>query len=77
MILVHIKSISFMFCFFKVLIIYSEIRILIHLQNFEYHIAFFLFPQEWLEKKNVYLHEMHRIKRIESENLRIQNEQVF
>ncbi|KAM5159522.1 microtubule-associated protein 9 [Callospermophilus lateralis] len=31
--------------------------------------------QEWLEKKNVYLHEMHRIKRIESENLRIQNEQ--
>ncbi|MEJ1277654.1 microtubule-associated protein 9 [Cricetulus griseus] len=32
--------------------------------------------QEWLEKKNVYLHEMHRIKRIESENLRIQNEQV-
>ncbi|XP_002745440.1 microtubule-associated protein 9 isoform X3 [Callithrix jacchus] len=30
--------------------------------------------QEWLEKKNVYLHEMHRIKRIESENLRIQNE---
>ncbi|XP_061239885.1 microtubule-associated protein 9 isoform X5 [Bos javanicus] len=31
--------------------------------------------QEWLEKKNIYLHEMHRIKRIESENLRIQNEQ--
>uniref|UniRef100_A0A673STE2 Microtubule associated protein 9 n=1 Tax=Suricata suricatta TaxID=37032 RepID=A0A673STE2_SURSU len=31
--------------------------------------------QDWLEKKNVYLHEMHRIKRIESENLRIQNEQ--
>uniref|UniRef100_A0A8D1RW17 Microtubule-associated protein 9 n=1 Tax=Sus scrofa TaxID=9823 RepID=A0A8D1RW17_PIG len=31
--------------------------------------------QEWLEKKNVYLHEMNRIKRIESENLRIQNEQ--
>ncbi|KAM9086380.1 microtubule-associated protein 9 isoform 5-T5 [Megaptera novaeangliae] len=31
--------------------------------------------QEWLEKKNVYLHEMHRIKRIKSENLRIQNEQ--
>lgn len=31
--------------------------------------------QEWLEKKNVYLHEKHRIKRIESENLRIQNEQ--
>ncbi|XP_069349490.1 microtubule-associated protein 9 [Eulemur rufifrons] len=31
--------------------------------------------QEWLEKKNVYLHELHRIKRIESENLRIQNEQ--
>ncbi|XP_053439367.1 microtubule-associated protein 9 isoform X2 [Nycticebus coucang] len=31
--------------------------------------------QEWLEKKNTYLHEMHRIKRIESENLRIQNEQ--
>ncbi|XP_049565042.1 microtubule-associated protein 9 isoform X5 [Orcinus orca] len=31
--------------------------------------------KEWLEKKNVYLHEMHRIKRIESENLRIQNEQ--
>lgn len=31
--------------------------------------------QEWLEKKNVYLHEMHRIKRIESENLRIQNAQ--
>ncbi|XP_049625572.1 microtubule-associated protein 9 isoform X2 [Suncus etruscus] len=31
--------------------------------------------QEWLEKKNVYLHERHRIKRIESENLRIQNEQ--
>lgn len=31
--------------------------------------------QEWLEKKNEYLHEMHRIKRIESENLRIQNEQ--
>ncbi|XP_012582368.1 PREDICTED: microtubule-associated protein 9 isoform X2 [Condylura cristata] len=31
--------------------------------------------QEWLEKKNVYLHEMHRIKRIESENLRIQTEQ--
>ncbi|XP_008579264.1 PREDICTED: microtubule-associated protein 9 [Galeopterus variegatus] len=31
--------------------------------------------QEWLEKKNAYLHEMHRIKRIESENLRIQNEQ--
>uniref|UniRef100_A0A2K6ESZ3 Microtubule associated protein 9 n=1 Tax=Propithecus coquereli TaxID=379532 RepID=A0A2K6ESZ3_PROCO len=30
---------------------------------------------EWLEKKNVYLHELHRIKRIESENLRIQNEQ--
>lgn len=45
--------------------------------NFEYHMAFFLFLQEWLEKKNVYLHEMHRIKRIESENLRIQNEQVF
>lgn len=36
----------------------------------------FLISQEWLEKKNVYLHEMHRIKRIESENLRIQNEQV-
>ncbi|XP_007942187.1 microtubule-associated protein 9 [Orycteropus afer afer] len=31
--------------------------------------------QDWLEKKNIYLHEMHRIKRIESENLRIQNEQ--
>ncbi|XP_066135717.1 microtubule-associated protein 9 isoform X2 [Saccopteryx bilineata] len=31
--------------------------------------------QEWLERKNVYLHEKHRIKRIESENLRIQNEQ--
>ncbi|XP_060256902.1 microtubule-associated protein 9 isoform X14 [Ovis aries] len=31
--------------------------------------------KEWLEKKNIYLHEMHRIKRIESENLRIQNEQ--
>nr|XP_044987001.1 microtubule-associated protein 9 [Jaculus jaculus] len=31
--------------------------------------------QEWLEKKNVHLHEMHKIKRIESENLRIQNEQ--
>nr|XP_020035927.1 microtubule-associated protein 9 [Castor canadensis] len=31
--------------------------------------------QEWLEKKNMYLHEIHRIKRIESENLRIQNEQ--
>ncbi|XP_006867995.1 PREDICTED: microtubule-associated protein 9 [Chrysochloris asiatica] len=31
--------------------------------------------QDWLEKKNVHLHEMHRIKRIESENLRIQNEQ--
>nr|KAF6401694.1 microtubule associated protein 9 [Rousettus aegyptiacus] len=31
--------------------------------------------QEWLEKKNIYLHEKHRIKRIESENLRIQNEQ--
>ncbi|XP_012639083.1 microtubule-associated protein 9 isoform X2 [Microcebus murinus] len=31
--------------------------------------------QEWLEKKNIYLHELHRIKRIESENLRIQNEQ--
>ncbi|XP_062963563.1 microtubule-associated protein 9 [Cynocephalus volans] len=31
--------------------------------------------QEWLEKKNAYLHEMHRVKRIESENLRIQNEQ--
>ncbi|XP_059972603.1 microtubule-associated protein 9 isoform X2 [Mesoplodon densirostris] len=31
--------------------------------------------QEWLEKKNIYLHEMHRVKRIESENLRIQNEQ--
>ncbi|XP_037686801.1 microtubule-associated protein 9 isoform X3 [Choloepus didactylus] len=31
--------------------------------------------QEWLEKKNVHLHEMHRIKRIERENLRIQNEQ--
>ncbi|XP_010595481.2 microtubule-associated protein 9 isoform X1 [Loxodonta africana] len=31
--------------------------------------------QDWLEKKNVYLYEMHRIKRIESENLRIQNEQ--
>ncbi|XP_059778633.1 microtubule-associated protein 9 isoform X2 [Balaenoptera ricei] len=31
--------------------------------------------QEWLEKKNVYLHEMHRIKRIKSENLRIQNKQ--
>ncbi|XP_045687598.1 microtubule-associated protein 9 isoform X5 [Phyllostomus hastatus] len=31
--------------------------------------------QEWLEKKNAYIHEKHRIKRIESENLRIQNEQ--
>ncbi|XP_012861625.1 microtubule-associated protein 9 [Echinops telfairi] len=31
--------------------------------------------QDWLEKKNVYLHELHRIKRIESENLRIQDEQ--
>ncbi|KAM8766007.1 microtubule-associated protein 9 isoform 2-T3 [Rhynchonycteris naso] len=31
--------------------------------------------QEWLERKNVYLYEKHRIKRIESENLRIQNEQ--
>lgn len=31
--------------------------------------------QEWLEKKNVYLHNKNRIKRIESENLRIQNEQ--
>ncbi|XP_055261110.1 microtubule-associated protein 9 isoform X2 [Moschus berezovskii] len=31
--------------------------------------------QEWLERKNIYLHEMNRIKRIESENLRIQNEQ--
>ncbi|XP_076995838.1 microtubule-associated protein 9 [Tamandua tetradactyla] len=31
--------------------------------------------QEWLEKKNIYLQEMHRIKRIESENLKIQNEQ--
>lgn len=31
--------------------------------------------QDWLEKKNVYLHEKHRIKRIESENLRIQNDQ--
>ncbi|KAM9677350.1 LOW QUALITY PROTEIN: microtubule-associated protein 9 [Trichechus inunguis] len=31
--------------------------------------------QDWLEKKNMYLHETHRIKRIESENLRIQNEQ--
>ncbi|KAM9237601.1 microtubule-associated protein 9 isoform 2-T2 [Dugong dugon] len=31
--------------------------------------------QDWLEKKNMYLHEMHRIKRIEGENLRIQNEQ--
>lgn len=40
-------------------------------------IALFLFSQEWLEKKNAYIHEKHRIKRIESENLRIQNEQVF
>ncbi|KAM6220993.1 microtubule-associated protein 9 [Rhynchocyon petersi] len=31
--------------------------------------------QNWLEKKKTHLHEMHRIKRIESENLRIQNEQ--
>ncbi|XP_004868613.2 microtubule-associated protein 9 isoform X2 [Heterocephalus glaber] len=31
--------------------------------------------QEWLEKKNVHLHKKNRIKRIESENLRIQNEQ--
>ncbi|XP_070271532.1 microtubule-associated protein 9 isoform X3 [Myotis yumanensis] len=31
--------------------------------------------QEWLEKKNVKIHEKHRIKRIESENSRIQNEQ--
>ncbi|XP_041595073.1 microtubule-associated protein 9 [Vulpes lagopus] len=31
--------------------------------------------QEWLEKKNVYLYEMHRNKTIESENLRIQIEQ--
>ncbi|XP_023579457.1 microtubule-associated protein 9 [Octodon degus] len=31
--------------------------------------------QKWLEKKNVHLHEKNRIKRIESENLRIQNEQ--
>ncbi|XP_053514630.1 microtubule-associated protein 9 isoform X3 [Artibeus jamaicensis] len=31
--------------------------------------------QEWLEKKNASIHEKHRIKRIESENLRIQNEQ--
>ncbi|XP_036914154.1 microtubule-associated protein 9 isoform X3 [Sturnira hondurensis] len=31
--------------------------------------------QEWLEKKNADIHEKHRIKRIESENLRIQNEQ--
>lgn len=31
--------------------------------------------QEWLEKKKIYINEKHRIKRIESENLRIQNEQ--
>ncbi|XP_006884554.1 PREDICTED: microtubule-associated protein 9 [Elephantulus edwardii] len=31
--------------------------------------------EDWLEKKNTHLHEMNRIKRIESENLRIQNEQ--
>uniref|UniRef100_G1NTD4 Microtubule associated protein 9 n=1 Tax=Myotis lucifugus TaxID=59463 RepID=G1NTD4_MYOLU len=31
--------------------------------------------QEWLEKKNVKIHEKHRIKRIESENSRIENEQ--
>lgn len=31
--------------------------------------------QKWLEEKNVKIHEKHRIKRIESENSRIQNEQ--
>uniref|UniRef100_A0A2K6ESY3 Microtubule associated protein 9 n=1 Tax=Propithecus coquereli TaxID=379532 RepID=A0A2K6ESY3_PROCO len=40
-----------------------------------YMIYSHILGSEWLEKKNVYLHELHRIKRIESENLRIQNEQ--
>ncbi|XP_045432578.1 microtubule-associated protein 9 isoform X2 [Pipistrellus kuhlii] len=31
--------------------------------------------QEWLEKKNLKIHEKHRIKRIESENSKIENEQ--